>query len=53
VSLHQMVKELAAYLLGWRAYFGFCETPTIPPVPIIGDTTSRVRLVLGRGGFDG
>jgi RNA-directed DNA polymerase len=29
VSLHQMVRELAAYLQGWRAYFGFCETPTI------------------------
>jgi len=29
VSLRQMVKELAAYVLGWRAYFGFCQTPTI------------------------
>ena len=29
VSLRQMVTELAAYLRGWRAYFGFCETPTI------------------------
>src|SRR5262252_4498956 len=29
VSLRQMVAELAAYLRGWRAYFGFCETPTI------------------------
>jgi len=29
VSLRQMVKELAAYVRGWRAYFGFCETPTI------------------------
>src|ERR1700674_419639 len=29
VRLRQMVKELAAYLLGWRAYFGFRETPTI------------------------
>jgi len=29
VSLRQMVQELAAYLQGWRAYFGFCETPTI------------------------
>jgi RNA-directed DNA polymerase len=29
VSLRQMVKELSAYLLGWRAYFGFCQTPTI------------------------
>jgi RNA-directed DNA polymerase len=29
VSLRQMVQELAAYVKGWRAYFGFCETPTI------------------------
>jgi RNA-directed DNA polymerase len=29
VSLRQMVQELAAYMQGWRAYFGFCETPTI------------------------
>ena len=29
VSLRQMVRELATYLLGWRAYFGFCQTPTI------------------------
>ena len=29
VSLRRMVRELATYLLGWRAYFGFCQTPTI------------------------
>ncbi len=29
VSLRQMVRELAAYLRGGRAYFGFCQTPTI------------------------
>lgn len=29
VSLREMVRELGAYLLGWRAYFGFCQTPTI------------------------
>ena len=29
VSLHQMVRELSAYLLGWRAYFGYCQTPTV------------------------
>ena len=29
VSLRQMARELATYLLGWRAYFGFCQTPTI------------------------
>lgn len=29
ISLRQMVEELSAYVLGWRAYFGFCQTPTI------------------------
>lgn len=29
VSVAQMVRELALYLRGWRAYFGFCQTPTI------------------------
>ena len=29
VSLHQMVRELATYLTGWRGYFDFCETPTV------------------------
>src|SRR5579864_7174956 len=27
-SLVQIVKELSRYLLGWRGYFGFCETPS-------------------------
>jgi RNA-directed DNA polymerase len=26
-SLSQVVKELSRYLIGWRGYFGFCETP--------------------------
>jgi RNA-directed DNA polymerase len=26
-SLPQMVNDLAPYLLGWRGYFGFCQTP--------------------------
>jgi len=26
-SIKQVVKELASYLVGWRGYFGFCETP--------------------------
>jgi RNA-directed DNA polymerase len=25
----QIVKELASYLIGWRGYFGFCETPSV------------------------
>src|SRR3954449_3045176 len=29
ISLPQMVKHLAPYLLGWRGYFGFCQTPRV------------------------
>ena len=28
-SLSQVAKELSVYLIGWRAYFGFCETPSV------------------------
>ena len=28
-SLGQVVKELSAYLVGWRGYFGFCQTPSV------------------------
>ncbi|WLA46260.1 group II intron maturase-specific domain-containing protein [Bradyrhizobium elkanii] len=28
-SLAQIVKELSVYLIGWRGYFGFCQTPSI------------------------
>jgi RNA-directed DNA polymerase len=27
--LAQIVKELSVYLIGWRGYFGFCETPSV------------------------
>ena len=27
-SLAQIIKELNVYLIGWRGYFGFCETPS-------------------------
>ena len=29
VSLQVMVREVARYLQGWQAYFGFCQTPTV------------------------
>ena len=28
-SLVQIVKELSSYLVGWRGYFGFCQTPSV------------------------
>ena len=28
VSLTRLVTELSCYLVGWRGYFGFCETPS-------------------------
>jgi RNA-directed DNA polymerase len=28
-SLPQIVKELSGYLIGWRGYFGFCQTPSV------------------------
>ena len=28
-SLGQVVKELSAYLIGWRGYFGFCQTQSV------------------------
>jgi RNA-directed DNA polymerase len=27
-SLAQIVNELSVYLVGWRGYFGFCQTPS-------------------------
>ena len=28
-SLVQIAKELSVYLIGWRGYFGFCQTPSV------------------------
>jgi RNA-directed DNA polymerase len=28
ISIERMVEELRPYLIGWRGYFGFCETPS-------------------------
>lgn len=29
VSLAQLIERLARYLIGWRGYFGFCQTPGV------------------------
>jgi len=41
ISLEQMTKELAAYLRGWKNYFGFCQTPSLLKVL---DRWTRHRL---------
>jgi RNA-directed DNA polymerase len=28
-SLAQIIKELSIFLIGWRGYFGFCQTPIV------------------------
>jgi RNA-directed DNA polymerase len=29
LSLSQIIEELTPYLIGWRGYFGFCQTPQV------------------------
>src|ERR1700756_2422292 len=29
ISLPQLIEELTPYLVGWRGYFGFCQTPRV------------------------
>ena len=29
LSLRQIVEQLRPYLIGWRSYFGFCQTPIV------------------------
>jgi RNA-directed DNA polymerase len=29
ISMNQRIRRLGQYLTGWRAYFGYCETPSV------------------------
>jgi RNA-directed DNA polymerase len=29
VTIRQMIEQLNRYLIGWRGYFGFCQTPSV------------------------
>src|ERR1700758_5540236 len=52
-SLAQITKELSVYLIGWRGYFGFCQTPSVLRA-LDGWLRRRVRALAGnqwkRGG---
>jgi RNA-directed DNA polymerase len=47
VSIEATVKELAPYMGGWRAYFGFCETPEVL-TSLTGWVRRRLRCALWR-----
>ena len=32
-SLQRLIKELKPYIVGWRGYFGFCQTSRVPHEP--------------------
>src|SRR6266446_8222840 len=29
ISLQQLIEDVTPYLIGWRGYFGFCQTPRV------------------------
>lgn len=47
ISLQQMIADLKPYLIGWRGYFGFCQTPRVL-TNLEAWIRRRMRLYLGR-----
>ena len=47
VSLQQLMDPLADYLVGWRAYFGYCQTPRVLH-NLQAWTRRRLRMVVWR-----
>jgi len=45
ISIEQMIEELRRYMIGWRGYFGFCQTPSTLK-DLEGWTRRRLRCVL-------
>jgi len=45
VSLERMIQELAQYVIGWRGYFGYCQTPSVLKA-LDGWIRRRLRSVL-------
>jgi RNA-directed DNA polymerase len=46
-SLEQVIEELEPYLIGWRGYFGFCQTPRVL-TNLEAWIRRRLRMVLWR-----
>jgi RNA-directed DNA polymerase len=47
ISIETTVKRLATYMVGWRGYFGFCETPEVL-IGLIRWVRLRLRSALWR-----
>lgn len=47
VSLSKVVESLARYLVGWRGYFGFCQTPRVLSI-LDAHIRRRLRMYLWR-----
>src|SRR5918995_5653677 len=47
ISLSRVIEELTPYLIGWRGYFGFCQTPRVL-TNLEAWIRRRLRLYLGR-----
>ena len=45
ISIERMIEELRRYMIGWRGYFGFCQTPSILK-DLDGWTRRRLRCVI-------
>jgi RNA-directed DNA polymerase len=48
VGIEAMVGELSRYLIGWRGYFGLCQTPSVLP-RLDGWIRRRLRCVIWKG----
>ena len=49
VNLSQLIEELRPYLIGWRGYFGFCQTPVYSPIWKRGSAEDYARIFGGSG----
>jgi RNA-directed DNA polymerase len=47
ISLQRVIEDLTPYLIGWRGYFGFCQTPRVLTV-LEARIRRRLRLYLWR-----
>jgi len=45
ISIERMIEELRGYMIGWRGYFGFCQTPSTLK-DLEGWTRRRLRCMI-------